>query len=409
LRKHAFWLAAAAAITAAAAPAPSAAALPCAPWAMRTVSSGLEPALGHLEHVVADPRGYLFISASDHDAILRMTPDGQYSTAVPLLHAPGGLLIARNVFYYATGDDADSGLENRSDGTIRTIDFGNRNARATYASGLTMPDGLAMLPNGDLVVSRSVGGSQTGITLIPASDPAHPRTKWANLGDTNGIAVDPTGTYLYVDETLTNASNVYRIRIDDPSQIDLVTSVGGAPAKRLDDMTVDGSGVLYIAANGSGEVIRLNPGDGSTCVIASGLGNPSAVNFGAGNQWPATHLFVVGFDGTVRELTPPRDQTPAPPPGTSPPDPVTIRPQMTLTAYPRWLTRGRRSCVRFTARADRRRVRKATIRFAGRTKITDSRGTVVICVRPRRSGTLTAFVTKPGMKRGTTEVRVRRR
>jgi hypothetical protein len=395
-------------------PAPAPAALPCTPWSVRTIVSGTETATtwapGSLENVVADPRGYLFISATDQDAIIRMTPDGQYSRAIPLLHAPGGLLIAHNVFYYATGDDTQSGLENRPDGTIRTVDFGNRNARATYASGLTMPDGLAMLPNGDLVVSRSVGGSQTGITLVPALDPAHPRTKWASLGDTSGMAVDPTGTYLYVDETLTSGSNVYRVRIDDPSQIDVIASFA---AKRLDDMTIDGSGVLYIAANDSGEVIRLDPRDGSTCVIASGLGRPSAVKFGAGNGFPTTQLFVVGFEGAVRELAPPSTQEPPPPPGTAPPggspSQPTLRPRITLTAQPRSIKRGRRTCVRFTARTGRRSVRGARVRFAHKNKKTNSRGYAVFCVRPRRGGTLTAFASKPGMRDTRTKVLVRAR
>jgi SMP-30/Gluconolactonase/LRE-like region len=328
------------------------------------------------------PRGYLFISATDQDAIIRMTPDGQYSRAIPLLHAPGGLLIAHNVFYYATGDDTQSGLENRPDGTIRTVDFGN----------------------------RSVGGSQTGITLVPALDPAHPRTKWASLGDTSGMAVDPTGTYLYVDETLTSGSNVYRVRIDDPSQIDVIASFA---AKRLDDMTIDGSGVLYIAANDSGEVIRLDPRDGSTCVIASGLGRPSAVKFGAGNGFPTTQLFVVGFEGAVRELAPPSTQEPPPPPGTAPPggspSQPTLRPRITLTAQPRSIKRGRRTCVRFTARTGRRSVRGARVRFAHKNKKTNSRGYAVFCVRPRRGGTLTAFASKPGMRDTRTKVPVRAR
>ncbi|HYZ29440.1 MAG TPA: hypothetical protein VE570_10320 [Thermoleophilaceae bacterium] len=410
VRKLALGLAATGMVAVAALPAAAPAALPCTPWSVRTIASGANttaPALGHLENVVADPRGYLFVSATDHDAILRMTPDGQYSEVVPLLHAPGGLLIAHNVFYYATGDDAQSGLENRPDGTIRTIDFRKGNARATYATGLTMPDSLAMLPNGDLVVSRSVGGSQTGVTLVPASDPAHPRTKWANLGDTNGVAVDPTGTYLFV----TSSANVYRVLISDPTRIDMVASLG--PAKGLDDMTIDDSGLVYIAANGSGEIIRLDPRDGSTCVLASGLVNPSAVEFGAGNGWPATHLFVVGFDGVVRELTPPPSQAPAPPPGTVPPDGSpgrpALRPQLTLTAQPRSIKRWRRSCVRFTARAEGRRVRKATVRFVHKNKKTDSRGGAVFCVRPRRSGTLTALASKPGLRDTRTKVLVRAR
>src|SRR5207248_260258 len=189
-------------------------------------------------------------------------------------------------------------------------------------------------------------------------DPSHPQANWAKLSDTNGMAVDPTGTYLYVDETFTNASNVYRVLISDPSQIDVVASLGSSvPPKGLDDMTIDGSGILYVAANGAGEVIRLDPSDQSTCEIASGLGNPSAVKFGAGRGWRATDLFVVGFDGTVRELTPPLDQKPVPPGALQQQTPPEKHGEpaiaMTLSAHPRSIKRGKRSCVRFTARAER--------------------------------------------------------
>ena len=51
---------------------------------------------------------------------------------------------------------------------------------------------------------------------------------------------------------------------------------------------------------------------------------------------------------------------------------------------------------------------EATVRFAGRAKISDSRGSTVFCVRPRHAGMLLATVTKPGLKPASTRVRVRR-
>jgi streptogramin lyase len=404
VRKLALALGAAGVMAATALPAAAPAALPCAPWTMRTLASGL----GSLENVLPDGMGGLLISATNQSAILRMTPDGQSSLFVPNVNAPGGMRIVADVLYFNTGNVAQSGATNASDGTIDSFDLMDQ-TRTTFARGLTMPNGLAALPNGDFVVSRDIGGSQTGLTLVPGSDPAHPQPNWAKLSDSNGMAVDPSGTYLYVDETFTSASNVYRVLISDPTQIETVASLG--VAKGLDDMTIDGDGVLYIAANGSGEVIRLDPRDSSTCVIASGLQNPSAVKFGAGPGWPDTHLFVVGFDGTVRELTPPPDQTPAPfAPATrqQPSEPV-VHPRMSLRASPRTIVAGRRSCVRFTAIAEARHVREATIRFAGRAQISDSRGSALFCVRPRRRGLLRATVSKPGLKGAATTVRVTRR
>jgi hypothetical protein len=55
-----------------------------------------------------------------------------------------------------------------------------------------------------------------------------------------------------------------------------------------------------------GEVIRFNPRSHNACVITEGLTDPSDVVFGSGDGWAKTSLFVCGFDGTVRELRPPK-------------------------------------------------------------------------------------------------------
>lgn len=78
--------------------------------------------------------------------------------------------------------------------------------------------------------------------------------------------------------------------------------------------------MLYITANGSGEVLRLDPGTGEACVLASGLGNPTAVTFGAGPGWEPDHLYVTAWDGIVREPVPPAGAEPTPPPGYPAPD-----------------------------------------------------------------------------------------
>lgn len=74
----------------------------------------------------------------------------------------------------------------------------------------------------------------------------------------------------------------------------------------LDDMTVDRLGNLYVAANGAGQVWKVNT-RGAICVLAGGLLFPSAVNFGVGAN--SANLYVVGFDGNASELAnvrPPR-------------------------------------------------------------------------------------------------------
>ncbi len=272
---------------------------PCAPWTVRTVASGL----GSLENLEPDGTGGMLLSASDRDAVERLTPDGRTTTVAADVDRPGGLRVRGRTLFANTGDGLQSGLLGTKDGTIQQIDL-RTGRRTTYATGLIMPNGLVFAPNGDAFTSRDVPNG--AITRIPAKDPAHPQLEWADLPDTNGLAVDPTGTWLYVATTFNLPANVYRVALRDPSRIELVASLFdiGVP-KGLDDLTIDRRGILYVTANSGGQVIRLDPRTGDHCVIAGGMLLVSAVKFGRGPGWAANHLFTTGFDGTVHELTPP--------------------------------------------------------------------------------------------------------
>jgi hypothetical protein len=251
-----------------------------------------------------------------------------------------------------------------------------------------------VLPNGDFVVSRDIG-SGTGITRVPANDPAHPQTNWAKLDDQNGMAVDPTGTWLYADQTFTPDAAVYRIRIADPSDKSVVATLADPAPKGLDDMAIDARGILYVAANGTGEVIRLDPSTGAHCTIVTGLQNPSSLKFGRGPGWHSDRLYVVGFDGAVRELTPPASGAPGPP-GGGPAAPA----RLALSVRPRAVAAGTRTRFRFTVYAirDGRRSRLAGARVSlgGRSARTGRRGRAAITLRFRTPGRRTAHATRSG-------------
>jgi sugar lactone lactonase YvrE len=161
-----------------------AAAATCPRWSDRTLASGF----GSLENLEFDNAGGLFLSEGG-DSLVRLTPGGKSRTALDGLSSPGGQRLVGGRLFFNTGDAAASGTGNRADGTLDTFDP-KTGAHTTFATGLTMPNGLAVLPNGDFVVSRDLG-SGTGITRIPRNDPAHPQTNWARLDDTTGLAVDP--------------------------------------------------------------------------------------------------------------------------------------------------------------------------------------------------------------------------
>src|SRR3954454_15160567 len=118
---------------------------------------------------------------------------------------------------------------------------------------------------------------------------------------------------MYAGKAFTADSAGWRVRISNPSHKSVVAALAGPTPKGLDDMTIDPAGILYIAANGTGEVIKLDPKTAQHCVIVSGLQNPSSLKLWRGPGWPAGHLYMTAFDGTVRELIPPAS-TPKPGP-----------------------------------------------------------------------------------------------
>jgi hypothetical protein len=294
------------ALLAAAAGAPMAHATdPCAGWTTNVLASGL----GSLENLEPDGRDGLFVSASTQNAVLRVTRDGRTTTAVSDVRSPGGLRVRGNTLYFNTGDGMASGVLGTADGTIDRLDLRTRK-RSTWVSGLTMPNGLVLLPDGGALTSRDVAVmAPTGITRISPTGKALP--SWSGQPDSNGLAVDPTGKWLYSDETFTLQSNVYRTEIADPSNRTVVASLfePGVP-KGLDDLTLSTTGLLYVAANSAGQVIRLDPRTGKHCAIVSGLVTTSAVKQGRGRAFPPSRLYVTGFDGRVLELVPPRGVTP---------------------------------------------------------------------------------------------------
>jgi hypothetical protein len=290
----------AAAAAGAAAPAAGAAVDPCARWGDRVVAEGL----GSLENVESDARGGLLVSASYQDAIVRITRDGKSRVLVPDITSPGGLRVRAGVLWFTTGNAFASGLADRPDGTIERFDLRTRK-RTVFARNIIMPNGFVFLPNGNALTSRDAGGPPA-IYVVPRRHPAQHRA-WAQTDDSNGMVVDPSGRYVYVNQTFKFESPVLRIPIANPSKIEVLAEVGSALG--LDDMTIDRDGILYLAANAGSEIIRLNPRTKRACAIAGGVDagwrNTSAVKFGCGAGWTSDHLFAVGFDGVVHELTPP--------------------------------------------------------------------------------------------------------
>ena len=293
----------------------------CETWTMRTVAEGLD----RIENLEPDGFGGMLISAGPRNAIERIEPDGSRSTAFANVSGPGGLRVYGHTLYAVTNGNLVDGITDSPRGRIETFDLFTGN-RLVYSEGLTAPNGLVFDAQGNGYVSRDAGvltdpsdpwipnpfsgGIGTGmyVTKIPREDPMQPQTRWADLPDTNGLEISKDKKWLYAVTTFNFNAEVYRVSLDDPSVIEKIADIGGItdPLNGLDDMTMGNDGNLYITANGTGRVWQLDPETGASCIISSGLQNPTAAKFGKGPGWSSRHLYVTGWDGKLRELIPPK-------------------------------------------------------------------------------------------------------
>lgn len=293
---------------------------PCEGAVVREVATGL----GSLENLEPDGTGGMLVSASSRDAIERVFPDGTTETVVADVTAPGGLRVREGgaALWFNTGDAAASGALGTADGTLERFAFAT-GTRTLITDGLVMPNGLVFDAADNAYVSRDIG-LDASVTRIPAADRGAPEFGWAAIADSNGMAIDPTGTFLYVSSTFNAPASLFRVTLADPSEVEEIfqfVTVGTIPAKGLDDLTIDADGVLYLTANGSGELFRYDPATNEACVLTDALMNPSAVKFGAGPGWSPDALYVTGFDGRLVEVTlpvPPSSPEPVPSPTAAP-------------------------------------------------------------------------------------------
>ncbi|GAA4476092.1 hypothetical protein GCM10023094_15080 [Rhodococcus olei] len=275
----------------------------CTSWKVSTVADGF----GVLENLAFDGRGAMLLSESPafgDGAIRTLTPAGTKGTLVSDVASPGGITVRGGRVLFTTGDNVMAGLYNGTNGTVESVGLDGGD-RTTVARGLTMPNGLAALPDGDLLVTQALG-DRPGLTRIPATDPSEPERVRTDIGSANGLFVSPDGSTVYVGNTFDKSTELRALDAANlTGDVTTVTLPGPGPANAGDDLTVGSDGSVYMALNGAGKVVRVDPATGNTCEIATGLPLTSSVRFGAGAGWDPASLYTTGFDGSVHRLTPP--------------------------------------------------------------------------------------------------------
>ncbi|MCQ4119299.1 hypothetical protein [Rhodococcus tibetensis] len=270
----------------------------CTPWAVSEVVSGA----GVVENLAFDGAGTMLVSRTGlvgGGGVDGVDPDGTIREIVPDVDAPGGIAVHGSDVYFATGNSFSSGVAGTESGTIDVVNLETGDTR-TVAQGLVMPNGLVRLDNGDILTARNLGAG-AGLTRVPAAEPHTPETVRTDLGTVDGLAAHDGN--IYTVTTFDTTTTLRILRVDDlTGPIVSIPLPGAGPLNAADDLTVGPDGIVYVAYNGGGKVVRVDPATGDSCAIASGVPLVSSVRFGAGPGWNAEALYATSFTGTIYRL-----------------------------------------------------------------------------------------------------------
>ncbi|MHB1260399.1 MAG: SMP-30/gluconolactonase/LRE family protein [Thermoplasmatota archaeon] len=262
-----------------------------------------------LENLAFDGNGSLFLSDAGSDRILRYGPDGQRTGAIDL-DAHGIVWGPDDRLYAAVTAGELNDILRSTDASATAFEV--------YASGLPVYNGMEFDSAWNLYVSDdNIAPPEVppDLVRIPRDDPSK-WVAWSGMYGPDGIVYDPASDALYTVVPADQASPVWRFSPTDPEDAEVVAYLSfgaadlapgvhepeGDPSqpvpKGLDDLTLGPDGRLYIAAHLSGELLRFDPATGESCLLASGLEEPSSVRIARGFGEHGGKLFVTTFGGT---------------------------------------------------------------------------------------------------------------
>lgn len=266
---------------------------------VKVLSSGHGP----LESIGIDSRGQLFFTDSARGQLLRLRRPGREPRVIlEDVDGPGGIVFRRKsrtllMGFGNTLSQAADGAAQPEAGLL-AVNPRKRSARV-HTSGLQMANGVARGPRQTIYASNDVSG---GIDRVRRRIPT---LNWAETVSPNGMTVDRARESLFVNQTFTAAA-IQRVPLDDPTA---ATTYYAAPtadaAAGFDGLARDRRDRLYVAANGAGEIWRVD-GPDSACVLAElepFPSGPSDLSFGRKRgRFDPRNLYVTTFGGELLEL-----------------------------------------------------------------------------------------------------------
>lgn len=251
---------------------------------------------GALEAAIFDAQGRLLLSNISQKAVQVLARLGDQPVVLfSGIANPGGLALGdQHDLYVGSGNGVTGLLPSLGKASILRFDL-DTGARQTYATGLTMANGVRRGADGTIYASDDLAKSLDRV--LPNGQV---EAGWLKQ-NSDGMALSADGQTLFVNQTFPSKVMAVDLRT---SQVRVYAqpkdSWDGLAV--FDGMTIDGQGNLFVAAYAQGKVLRVSPA-GEMCAVASGMSLPTDIAIGTGrNGFTAGNLYVTSHSGHLYEL-----------------------------------------------------------------------------------------------------------
>jgi sugar lactone lactonase YvrE len=270
------------------------------------------PAQDWREELAFDRHGGMWVSHSQDNLLERYSPNGVVTRTVSV-PGPGGLVLGADGLIYANTSGGPAGT-----GVVRFNPLAAKPAPTVFVSGLPGVNGSAFDSARNLYVTTE----DHGPSVLKIRPDGTRDTAWeqaASFYGANGVAV--AGSNLFAAVTWDQRSPIEVVPLANPAAHHVFTelsfgSLSREPAvyqpdpnaplapKGLDDLTIGPDGMIYVVGFASGELLRVNPRTGQSCLVASGLSTPTAVQFplAFGTFDPRRDPFVTEATGRILRI-----------------------------------------------------------------------------------------------------------
>ncbi|MTE15161.1 NHL repeat-containing protein [Nocardia aurantiaca] len=267
----------------------------CSPVNLATVLPTRAPLADWSENLGFDAAGNGWVARNLRNVVERYNRDGRVVASVPV-SSPGAIRLGPDGLLYVTfGNSPVAGLA-RQGGVLRFDPAAAAPQPEIFVSGLGQANGAAFDSAGNLYVADTLSNTVERIRPDGTVDAGWTQ-RARNALAANGSGADgivAAGDVLYVTLLESPTARIVALPIDDPARASVAVDLSPAPLSGPllpDDLAIGPGGLLYVAT-GSGQLVRADPADHTSCTLLSGQPLTSvAVN-------PSDdHTLILGTEG----------------------------------------------------------------------------------------------------------------